>query len=96
MKIIRTITVLQDTIQNLKSKGKQIGFVPTMGVLHEGHLSLLRRSRRENDISVLSIFVNPTQFGPKEDFKKYPRNLRKDKIFANKGKVDILFLPSAD
>jgi pantoate--beta-alanine ligase len=67
-----------------KKQGKCIGFVPTMGDLHEGHLSLLRKCRKECDVVVLSIYVNPTQFGPKEDFKAYPRNKNNDCFLAKK------------
>ena len=77
----------------LKSKGKTIGFVPTMGALHEGHLSLVRQAKRENDFVAVSIFVNPLQFGPKEDFGKYPRVLEKDKKLLNQIKTDYLFHP---
>jgi pantoate--beta-alanine ligase len=82
-------------IGRLKKKGCSIGFVPTMGYLHEGHASLLGRGRKENDILIMSIFVNPIQFGPKEDFKRYPRNFRQDKEIAKREKVDIIFYPSA-
>ena len=95
MQAIRSIKSLRRAVNQAKSKGKTVGFVPTMGALHQGHLSLVRRSKKENTLTVMSIFVNPTQFGPKEDFAKYPRNLRRDKLFAKKEKVDILFLPSA-
>jgi len=78
----------------LQKKGKTIGFVPTMGYLHEGHLSLMRRARRETDIVVISIFVNPTQFGPREDFKKYPRDFKRDSALARSCGVDIIFYPS--
>ncbi len=72
-----------------------IGFVPTMGVLHEGHRSLIRRARRENDHVVVSLFVNPLQFGPKEDFKRYPRTLKQDLTLLKQEHVDIVFNPSA-
>jgi pantoate--beta-alanine ligase len=87
---------LQKLIFSLKAKRKKIGFVPTMGFLHEGHLSLIRRARRECDYVVVSIFVNPAQFGPREDLEKYPRNIKKDKDLLTKEKVDILFMPSSD
>ncbi len=77
----------------LRKKGKTIGFVPTMGALHEGHLSLVRRAKRENDVTAVSIFVNPLQFGPKEDFTKYPRVLEKDRRLLKKIKADYLFAP---
>lgn len=73
--------------------GRTIGFVATMGALHEGHLSLIRRARRENDVVVVSIFVNPTQFGPQEDFKKYPRNLKRDAQMCKREGADIIFYP---
>ena len=85
---------LKNVLARLKSRNKTIGFVPTMGALHNGHLSLIRKSRRENDIVVLSIFVNPKQFSPKEDFSKYPRPEKKDELLAKKEKVDIIFHPS--
>ncbi len=94
MRVIRSVRSIQQFIKKAKSAGKTVGFVPTMGALHDGHCSLLRRCRRENDIVVLSIFVNPRQFGPKEDFAKYPRRERADKMLAKKEKVDIMFVPS--
>lgn len=78
----------------LRSQKKSIGFVPTMGCLHEGHFSLVRRSKQENDVTVLSIFVNPTQFGLGEDFAKYPRDKKNDVLLAIKNGVDIIFYPS--
>ncbi|MDD3375603.1 MAG: pantoate--beta-alanine ligase [Candidatus Omnitrophica bacterium] len=94
MKIIKTIKQMQSFSFLAKQNKKKIGFVPTMGCLHAGHLSLIKRSKKENDITVLSIFVNPTQFGPKEDFKKYPREKKQDEALAKKEKVDIIFYPS--
>ncbi|HKI78784.1 MAG TPA: pantoate--beta-alanine ligase [Ignavibacteriaceae bacterium] len=82
-------------ISALKKKGKLIGFVPTMGFLHKGHLSLIKKSKKKADITVVSIFVNPTQFAPNEDLEKYPRNLKKDKELLRNEKVDILFFPDA-
>ena len=79
-----------------RSKGKTIGFVPTMGYLHEGHLSLLKQAKKECDLAVLSIFVNLTQFGPAEDYKKYPRDLKRDKAIARGLGVDAIFFPAAD
>ena len=94
MKIIRNSKQLQRILQKERARGKSIGFVPTMGALHEGHLSLVRASDRGNDITVVSIFVNPTQFGPKEDYKKYPRVLGTDMKKLRATKTDYLFLPS--
>jgi pantoate--beta-alanine ligase len=78
----------------LKCKGRTIGFVPTMGALHEGHLSLIRQARKENQKIVVSIFVNPIQFSPKEDLKTYPRPFKKDLLLLRKEKVDFVFCPS--
>ncbi|GAE43509.1 pantoate-beta-alanine ligase [Mesobacillus boroniphilus JCM 21738] len=82
MKIIRTITEMQEKMQKLKSEGKSIGYVPTMGFLHEGHISLMKRARPDNDVVVLSIFVNPLQFGPAEDLDAYPRDFEHDHKIA--------------
>jgi pantoate--beta-alanine ligase len=78
-----------------KSRG-WVGFVPTMGYLHEGHLALVRQARAENSVVVVSIFVNPTQFGPAEDFKTYPRDTERDLAMLRKEKTDIVFMPSAE
>jgi pantoate--beta-alanine ligase len=93
MKTIRKIKDLKKEIAKIKSMNKTIGFVPTMGALHEGHLRLVRLCRKENDFLVVSIFVNPTQFGPKEDFRKYPRSLMRDAKFCQKEGVDAIFYP---
>lgn len=76
--------------------GKRVGLVPTMGALHEGHLSLVRTARSQSDVVVVSIFVNPTQFGPKEDFSKYPRSLEKDSALLQAENVDFIFCPSVE
>jgi len=96
MKVIKKIKKMQRVILELCKKGKSIGFVPTMGALHEGHLSLIRRAARENDIVIVSIFVNPTQFSPHEDFHKYPRNLKKDTGLCKKIGVDYVFAPAIE
>lgn len=95
MKIIKTAAQMQREMEKLRRQGKTIGFVPTMGALHAGHLSLVSASKKENAVTAVSIFVNPAQFGPKEDLKKYPRPLSKDKVLLKKAKTDYLFLPSA-
>ncbi len=87
---------MQRVVSDAKRRGKSIGVVPTMGYLHDGHVALMREARRENDIVVLTIFVNPTQFGPNEDFEKYPRDIDRDKAIAEKENVDFIFNPSVD
>jgi pantoate--beta-alanine ligase len=93
MQIISNIKQMQAWSKRAKRRDKNIGFVPTMGYLHQGHLSLMRRARAENDCLVVSIFVNPAQFGPKEDFRRYPRNSARDKRLARLSGVDVLFCP---
>ncbi|MFA1820735.1 pantoate--beta-alanine ligase [Virgibacillus oceani] len=93
MEIIRSIKLLSKKTKALIRQNKQIGFVPTMGFLHEGHLSLIKVARQENDIVVASIFVNPLQFGENEDFKQYPRDEEQDEKLAIEAGVDILFFP---
>ena len=94
MKIIRSVRTMQRIADELRQRRRTIGFVPTMGFLHEGHLSLLRRARATCRVVVLSIFVNPTQFGPMEDYESYPRDTRGDTAKAKTSGVDFLFLPS--
>lgn len=77
-----------------KQQGKVIGFIPTMGYLHEGHLSLIRKSKEMTDITIASIYVNPTQFAPDEDFSKYPRDFERDKTLAENAGCDAIFFPS--
>ncbi|MDO8627893.1 MAG: pantoate--beta-alanine ligase [Candidatus Diapherotrites archaeon] len=94
MKLIQKVSEMHSWSTAQKILGKKIGFVPTMGALHEGHLSLAERSQKENDFTVLSIFVNPKQFLPGEDFEKYPRPLEKDLELCKKQGIDIVFNPS--
>ncbi|MED4226837.1 pantoate--beta-alanine ligase [Neobacillus cucumis] len=96
MKVITTIQDMQNEIMKHKALGESIGFVPTMGFLHEGHLTLISKAREENNIVVLSIFVNPLQFGPKEDYSTYPRDFDRDRALAEAEKVDYLFYPSVE
>lgn len=95
MTLINSIPKLQKLILKEKSKGKKITFIPTMGALHEGHLSLIRAARKKGDVVVVSIFVNPIQFGPREDYKTYPRPISRDKKLLEKCGIDILFQPDA-
>ncbi len=94
MKIITTVSELKAEINSWKKDGLTIGLVPTMGFLHEGHQSLISRSVSENDRTVVSIFVNPTQFGPNEDFESYPRDLNKDAALCEASSVSAVFAPS--
>ena len=96
MKVITAIKDMRAEILKQKGFGKTIGFVPTMGFLHEGHLALISQARQENDIVVLSIFVNPLQFGPNEDFSTYPRDFNRDRSLAEAEKVDYIFYPSVE
>jgi pantoate--beta-alanine ligase len=96
MKIIKKISEIRSVVSGIRSKGKSIGFVPTMGFLHEGHLSLVRESLQKADVTVVSIFVNPAQFGPKEDLKEYPRDLDWDSEVLEEAGVDYLFVPEID
>ena len=93
--VIKSIQELRSLLATARRENKTIGLVPTMGFLHEGHLSLIRRANEENDLVVVSIFVNPTQFGPNEDFETYPRNIEQDTKLANEAGADIIFNPSA-
>lgn len=96
MRVITTIKEMQTEITLQKTKGKTVGFVPTMGYLHEGHLMLIKQARQENDLVVVSIFVNPIQFGPTEDFSTYPRDFERDRALAECENVDYLFYPSVE
>lgn len=94
MKKFNTVSEIKKHLRNEQKNGKTIGFVPTMGYLHEGHLSLLRIAKEENDCVVLSIFVNPTQFAPNEDYNQYPRDIEKDLSLAKDVSVDCVFIPN--
>ena len=92
--ILETIPELRKHLANWRKAQKSVGLVPTMGFLHEGHLSLIRRAKTGNDIVVVSVFVNPTQFGPNEDFESYPRNILRDTEMAMGAGADVIFYPT--
>jgi pantoate--beta-alanine ligase len=94
MRVIESIPEMQQAAEGWRSEGKRITLVPTMGYLHEGHLELMRAIRGRGDILVISIFVNPAQFGPGEDFERYPRDLERDLRLATEAGADIAFIPS--
>ncbi len=94
MRVVKKIKEMKKIADQLRKEGKIIGFVPTMGYLHEGHLSLVKIAKRKSDVCVVSIFVNPLQFGPKEDYHTYPRNFKRDKKLLTALGVDIIFYPS--
>jgi len=95
MTLVHTISEVRSCIAAARREGKSIGLVPTMGALHEGHLTLVRRAREQCDFVAVSIFVNPTQFGPSEDFTKYPRTLEADSDMCREVGVDLIFAPNA-
>ncbi len=90
-----TISEVRATLDEARARGNSVGMVPTMGALHEGHLSLIRAARAENDLVVVSIFVNPTQFGPNEDLDRYPRDLERDRALCAEAGADLVFSPTA-
>jgi pantoate--beta-alanine ligase len=96
MKLIKTIDEMRAFRSATRTGGKRLGLVPTMGALHEGHLSLVRTAHDKSDVVTVSIFVNPTQFGPNEDFAKYPRNLESDSALLEREHVDVIFAPSVE
>jgi pantoate--beta-alanine ligase len=96
MRIVRTVADVRAAVRDARSRSAAVGLVPTMGALHDGHLSLVRRARDENDLVVISLFVNPTQFGPNEDLASYPRDEARDAELAAAAGADILFAPPVD
>ncbi len=96
MKVVASVRDMQEISQKIRSEGKKIALVPTMGFLHDGHLSLIGIARKNADVTVTSIFVNPAQFGENEDFQKYPRDLERDKRLSESAGCDFLFTPSSD
>jgi pantoate--beta-alanine ligase len=96
MKIIKSVKKMQSYSESLRLQGKRIAFVPTMGYFHEGHLALMKEAKKMADCVVVSIYVNPSQFGPKEDFSKYPRDLKRDLKMAESVNVDVIFYPPDD
>jgi pantoate--beta-alanine ligase len=96
VKVVRTVAELRAKLAPERRAGRRVGLVPTMGFFHEGHLSLMRRARAENDVVVVSLFVNPAQFGPNEDFDAYPRDEQRDAALARNEGVDLLFAPPVE
>jgi pantoate--beta-alanine ligase len=96
MMIVHTIQEIREYVRAERAQGKSVGYVPTMGYLHEGHLSLIRTAKEQCDVAVMSIFVNPLQFGPNEDFDRYPRDLQRDAALAESAGIDVIFAPSVD
>ncbi len=94
--VVKTVKEVREFVKDARRNGKTIGFVPTMGFLHEGHKSLIVRAAKENDVVVVSDFVNPTQFGPNEDFEAYPRDIEKDACLCEEAGADIIFNPEPD
>ena len=95
MRVIDRVDELRRALADRRARGERVGFVPTMGFLHEGHLRLVDVARERSDVVVMSIFVNPLQFGPKEDFTRYPRDFAGDRAKAESHGVEFLFVPSA-
>ena len=96
MQVIKQIEQLKQVVRDAKRQGKTVGLVPTMGYLHEGHLTLMRRARQEQGLVIATLFVNPLQFGPQEDYADYPRDLARDCELAESTGIDVLFAPAVD
>ncbi|MBZ4686497.1 MAG: PanC [Clostridiales bacterium] len=96
MLLINKVLEIREHVKNAKKEGKKVGLVPTMGFFHDGHLELMRQARKECDVVIVSIFVNPTQFGPGEDYEDYPRDLERDMQLAEEVGVDVIFNPSVE
>lgn len=96
MRVVTTVNEVKEAVRQWKREGQSVGFVPTMGYLHEGHGSLIKRARKDNDKVVVSIFVNPMQFGPTEDLASYPRDLEKDSAFCESLGADLIFHPEPE
>ena len=96
MNLVKTINEVRRAVKKWRSEGKSVGFVPTMGYLHEGHASLIEKSVKENDKTVVSVFVNPMQFGPKEDLANYPRDIDRDCALCESIGADLVFNPDPE
>ena len=96
MQVVHTLSDLRQAVAKARAAGKSIGLVPTMGCLHEGHLSLIKKAQTESDFAVVSIFVNPTQFAPHEDFSQYPRTFADDQALCEKAGVALIFAPRVE
>src|SRR5437762_5120604 len=96
LKLIQSADEMRAACRHARADQHRLGFVPTMGALHEGHLSLVRAAKAQCDVVAASIFVNPTQFGPNEDFSKYPRTLERDRQLLEKEGVNVLFAPAVE
>lgn len=96
MVILHTIKEIKEYLESKRVQGNTVGFVPTMGYFHQGHQSLMRQAHQDNDVAVVSLFVNPIQFGPNEDLRNYPRDLERDALMAEEAGVDVIFNPSPE